>query len=198
MDVRFEKTEGKDEWLTPQYIIQALGVFDLDPCSPITRPWDTAKKHYTVLDDGLTKNWEGRVFCNPPYGAETGKWLKKCSQHENVIALVFARTETKSFFEHVWPKAYGVLFLKGRIKFYDVTGKESKNSAGAPSCLIAYNEDSFIDLMSCGLKGCLVRLRTDHGRTFEGEKTSHADYCLKSKDVGCSCGYLDYKLNQQQ
>lgn len=31
---------GKDEWLTPPQIIKALGGFDLDPCSPINRPWD--------------------------------------------------------------------------------------------------------------------------------------------------------------
>ena len=38
----------KDEWLTPPEIINSLGTFDLDPCSPINRPWKTAKKHYTI------------------------------------------------------------------------------------------------------------------------------------------------------
>lgn len=37
-----------DEWLTPPKIIDKLGEFDLDPCSPIFRPWDTANKHYTI------------------------------------------------------------------------------------------------------------------------------------------------------
>ena len=46
-------TMGTDEWLTPPEIIKALGPFDLDPCSPITRPWDTALKHYSILDMGL-------------------------------------------------------------------------------------------------------------------------------------------------
>ena len=68
MNVTFEgKTEtGKDEWLTPPELVSALGKFDLDPCSPINRPWDTAKKHYTILDDGLTQPWDGKVWCNPP------------------------------------------------------------------------------------------------------------------------------------
>jgi hypothetical protein len=50
MNTSFEgKTEtGKDEWLTPPEIIKSLGEFDLDPCSPINRPWDTAKNHYTI------------------------------------------------------------------------------------------------------------------------------------------------------
>ena len=52
MDVSFEgnTSTGKDEWLTPPYVIEALGSFDLDPCSPIKRPWPTAKEHYTILD----------------------------------------------------------------------------------------------------------------------------------------------------
>lgn len=43
-------TENKDEWLTPPGVIQAIGPFDLDPCAPISRPWDMAAKHYTVED----------------------------------------------------------------------------------------------------------------------------------------------------
>lgn len=91
----------KDEWLTPPNIIRSLGVFDLDPCSPINRPWDTAINHLTILDDGLSKEWEGRVWLNPPYGNETRKWLKKLAEHGNGIALIFARTETKTFFPFV-------------------------------------------------------------------------------------------------
>lgn len=32
-----------DEWLTPPHVLKALGEFDLDPCAPITRPWEIAK-----------------------------------------------------------------------------------------------------------------------------------------------------------
>lgn len=39
---------GHDEWLTPPEILRALGAFDLDPCAPVVRPWETAAKHYTV------------------------------------------------------------------------------------------------------------------------------------------------------
>ena len=120
MDVSFEREAQKDEWLTPPHILDALGEFDLDPCSPIGRPWDTAKKHYTVLDEGLHKEWEGRVFCNPPYGKETQKWLDKCADYGNAIGLVFARTETRMFFSSVWEKADAIFFIKGRLSFYTV------------------------------------------------------------------------------
>jgi hypothetical protein len=65
-----------DEWLTPPEILRALGDFDLDPCAPVTRPWETAAQHYTALDDGLNKQWNGRVWCNPPFGREAVKWLR--------------------------------------------------------------------------------------------------------------------------
>ena len=136
MNTAFERTEQKDEWLTPPEIIQSLGTFDLDPCSPVNRPWDTANLHYTIEDDGLSKDWSGRVWCNPPYGTETGKWLKKLSDHNNGICLIFARTETSNFFNYVWNKASGIRFIKGRLKFYSVDGKQAKNCAGAPSCLV--------------------------------------------------------------
>lgn len=54
-----------DEWLTPPSIIRSLGEFDLDPCSPINRPWDTAKQHYTVNDNGLLLPWFGRGMDEP-------------------------------------------------------------------------------------------------------------------------------------
>jgi hypothetical protein len=71
----------KDEWLTPPHILKALGEFDLDPCSPVVRPWPTAKRHFTIEDDGLIQKWEGRVWCNPPYGLESTKWLLKLAEH---------------------------------------------------------------------------------------------------------------------
>lgn len=130
---------GKEEWLTPPFITQALGPFDLDPCSPVNRPWPTARKHFTINDDGLRQAWEGFVFCNPPYGPKLGVWLAKMARHGNGIALCFARTETAAFQQFVWPYARAVLFIKGRLSFYHVSGQEG-GTAGAPSVLIAYGE----------------------------------------------------------
>ncbi|AFQ14632.1 DNA N-6-adenine-methyltransferase [Bacillus thuringiensis] len=148
----------KDEWLTPKYITDSLGVFDLDPCSPINRPWSTAKKHYTILDDGLSKDWEGRVWCNPPYGRETVKWLNKLKDHGNGIALIFARTETKMFFESVWSKANAIFFFEGRLTFHHVDGTKAKANGGAPSVLVIYGESNIEYVKESGLKGKLIKL----------------------------------------
>lgn len=130
---------GKEEWLTPPAIVRAFGPFDLDPCAPVNRPWPTATQHYTEQDDGLAQPWRGRVWLNPPYGPKTGKWLARLAEHGDGIALVFARTETRAFFESVWGRANGVLFIRGRLKFHHVDGAQA-DAAGAPSCLIAYGE----------------------------------------------------------
>ena len=63
LPIEKHKINYKNEWLTPIEIINALGEFDLDPCSPINRKWDTAKKHINQIEDGLKTEWEGRVWC---------------------------------------------------------------------------------------------------------------------------------------
>ena len=149
---------GTDVWLTPPYILDAVGPFDLDPCASLDRPWDTALQHFTVEHDGLAQEWHGRVWCNPPYGPPMGKWLQRLAAHPGGgMALIFARTETKAFFEHVWSKADAILFLKGRIRFYKPDGTLG-GTAGSPSVLIAYGEPEVKRLESCGLDGKLVYL----------------------------------------
>lgn len=149
---------GTDVWLTPPYILRALGEFDLDPCASLNRPWDTAKHHYTIEDDGLQQEWFGRVWLNPPYGSQMVKWMYRMKEHDNGIALIFARTETKAFFETVWNHADSILFLKGRICFYKPDGASS-NNAGSPSVLIAYGRNNTKILEECILDGKLVYLK---------------------------------------
>ena len=148
----------KDEWLTPPEIIRALGVFDLDPCAPVKRPWEMASRHYTWQDNGLLKPWKGRVWCNPPYGRETGRWLARCSEHKNATVLIFARTETADWVKHVWGAAHSVMFLFGRLHFYHVDGRRAEANSGAPSALIAYDEPNTVALEACGLPGRIIRL----------------------------------------
>lgn len=151
--------DGKDEWLTPPEIIKSLGVFDLDPCAPVKRPWDMAKTHFTVENDGLKQEWFGRVFMNPPYSRDVlPTWLSRMSMQNNGIALIFARTETAAFDEYVWNAADSVLFLKGRLHFYDVNGVRADHNAGSPSCLVAYGYDNTEALRYCGLAGKLLPL----------------------------------------
>lgn len=147
---------GKREWLTPPEILQALGPFDLDPCAPIDRPWPMAKKHYSILDNGLMQPWFGRVWLNPPYGRQTNDWLRKMAHHDNGIALIFARTETNDWSEYVWLQANAIMFLTGRLHFYHADGTRAEANAGAPSALIAYGDNNVEALQNSGLSGSIV------------------------------------------
>lgn len=158
MNITFEGNSytGKSEWLTPPKIIHALGEFDLDPCAPVVRPWDMAKKHFSINEDGLRQEWDGRVWCNPPYETQLiSQFIKKCILHKNAIALTFARTETKLFQELIFPNAHSILFIKGRLSFHHVTGEQG-GTAGAPSCLISFDEQNTEALRASGIKGVLV------------------------------------------
>ena len=139
-------TSNRDDWETPQALFDALNEiyhFTLDPCST----HDNAKcaKHYTAEEDGLSQSWEGEtVFCNPPYGRDIGKWVKKCaneSEHAKIVMLIPARTDTAYFHDYIYHKA-NVEFLRGRLKFE--MGGLASCPAPFPSMLVTWGEPKTI------------------------------------------------------
>lgn len=132
---------NNDEWLTPPPLVKALGKFDLDVCEPVNPPWYIGDHGFCKNDDGLAQEWFGRVWCNPPYGKETFKWLNRLAFHGDGMALIFARTETKGFHKEVWKKADAIFFFEGRIRFHYITGEKGA-PANAPSCLVAYGKNN--------------------------------------------------------
>lgn len=166
----YESPHGMSkEWYTPRYIFEHLGVdFDLDPCSPGRDivPWIPARTHYTVRDNGLEKEWFGTVFMNPPYGLDTPVWFARLVQHNNGIALAYARTDTRWFHESVY-KASVLCFIRGRVRF--IPGGTDKTTgisyaalynsgryvpkAGTPagSMLVAFGDKCGHAVMKCGL-----------------------------------------------
>lgn len=166
MNVSFQTAEkgGKsatDEWYTPPYIIKPLGSFDLDPatCEKAISINQSAKNYYTVEDNGLHKEWFGRVWLNPPYSNPLIKqFIKKLSDHNNGIALVSNRCASAWFQDYVLSKAHSILFLRKRISFFNEKGV----LVGRPGCgsvLIAYGEQNTTSLSYSGLEGKLVELK---------------------------------------
>jgi hypothetical protein len=159
MNVSFEKAKiSTVDWLTPPDLVKKLGEFDLDPCSPINPPFVHAKNNFTVKENGLNKIWFGRVYMNPPYGKGMEMWIEKLKNHGNGIALIFARTETKVFFNFIWDYADAVLFVKGRIKFFNLEGKQV-GTPGAPSVFIAYEKENAKALKESGIEGKFIQLK---------------------------------------
>lgn len=137
-----------NDWITPQWIINAFNslitdtFFDLDPCMSLTQPWMTARAGYTVKDDGLSKQWSGTVYCNPPYGTNVITWARRMADHGDGIMLIFARLETATWQDVIFPNADGFLFPKRRITFCRPDGSTPNGSAGAPSAFVAFGEAS--------------------------------------------------------
>ena len=154
------RTTKDDSWLTPKYIIDVLGEFDLDPCCPETMPWTTAKVMWA--SNGLDDYWFGRVWLNPPYGDKTAKWLERMSEYRKGIALIFARTDTKWWHRYIFERARSLFFFEGRLKFYDCHGNVAKSSAPAPSVLVAWSVEDSVILENANFeKGSFVSLRGD-------------------------------------
>lgn len=120
-----------DQWATPQDFFDKLDAefhFSLDPCASEDNA--KCKKYFTEEDNGLIQNWGGqRVFCNPPYGREISKWVRKCSEESKkpntlCVMLIPARTDTSYFHDYIYNKAE-IRFIRGRLKF-------GGSSQGAP------------------------------------------------------------------
>jgi DNA N-6-adenine-methyltransferase (Dam) len=142
-----------DEWLTPPHVIRALGTFDLDPCAAANQPWRTAAWQIALPVDGLSAQWTGRVWCNPPYGNKTARWVRRMAAHGHGTLLVFARPDV-GWFHEAADLAHNFLFLRGRLKFHDSAGVQ-RDAAPCGSVLFAFGAGDALHLSSCNLDGLL-------------------------------------------
>lgn len=159
MNTSFEKvTNSTDEWYTPKEIIDALGVFDTDPCAPMKPLWQTAIRMYNKEHDGLSRDWVGRVWLNPPYSRPLiEQFIKRMAEHNNGIALLFNRCDSKMFQDVIFEKATAMKILRGRIKFFQSDGSIG-GSPGCGSILFAFGEDNAEILRQSKIKGRYIRL----------------------------------------
>lgn len=152
-----QATVGKSQvHFTPRWLWEAVGPFDVDPCAGSPRPWDIAATNYAEADDGLSREWSGRAFVNPPFNRyEVGRWVDRLAAHGSGILLVHARTET-GWFERVWKQATALLFLADRISFCRADGSPHPANSGAPVVLAGFSGHDADILRVCGLAGFLV------------------------------------------
>lgn len=152
----YNHSENK-EWYTPkQYmdvVRKVLGRIDLDPASnAIANEVVQARQYFTAKDDGLSQEWHGRVFLNPPYGRDTERkrlnqqvWSEKLVAEyksgnvREAILLVNAVTDTK-WFQPLWD--YPICFTDHRIKFYTV--EANKTSPVRGSAIVYFGDNPLL------------------------------------------------------
>lgn len=142
-----------DNWITPRWVFEKLGQFDLDPCAHTEQPWDTAYIMISLPGDGLAYPWHGRVWCNPPYSrGNPEKWVGRLADHGDGTALLNICANAKWFHRVVWNRASAVLIPEGRIDFCKPDG----TPAGSPryeSIFVAYGAYDAAKLLASGIAG---------------------------------------------
>ena len=136
--------------LQKHVLVHAAGLFDklnsefwfvLDPAA--TNKTAKCGLFYTPEMDGLSQSWDrgGAVFCNPPYGREIGKWVRKAFEESSggypIVLLIPARTDTSYFHDYIYGKAE-IRFIRGRLRFTDDEGNAA-DPAPFPSMVVIYN-----------------------------------------------------------
>lgn len=147
------------EWWTPPSLFEALGLeFDMDVAAPVGGvPWVPAGRSIDKHEDGLSVEWQGMVWCNPPYGPVGARFMRRMVEHGNGMLLVAARTETVAF-QEAMSHANAVCFLRDRLHFIRPDGFQGRSGFG--SALIAF-----------GWECSNALLRADLGLTFTNGPT---------------------------
>ncbi len=143
------------EWYTPANIVEAsrsvLGGIDLDPAScALANEVIKADRYYSKEDDGLGKEWYGRVFCNSPGGKLKGQSIpklfwKKLIYSPRVTQAIFLAfsielLQTSQLSECPSACDFIICIPERRLAFTDATGKTIKSNTHA-SAIIGYEVD---------------------------------------------------------
>lgn len=134
-------SSNTDVWATPKDFFRKMDEefhFEVDVCA--TKENAKCSKFYTAEDDGLSKEWKGVCWMNPPYGRQIGRWIKKAYESAEagatVVCLVPSRTDTK-WFQDYCLKSSDIRFIHGRLHF-----NESKDAAPFPSAVVVFSPDT--------------------------------------------------------
>lgn len=149
---------SNNEWYTPPNIInlvlEVLGSIDVDPASnDIAQRWINAKIFYTEESNGLTKDWKGKVWVNPPYSASLiKKFTKKFADEYLSGNMTEGIILTNSGTDTAWntPLKQGLqAYTNGRISFLqpDLTEK-GKGSRGSLFTYFGPNPKKFIEVFT--------------------------------------------------
>lgn len=119
-----ERPGKSDEWYTPKYIFDALGVqFTMDVAAPEDRAFCAVPAEEFLTRKSLEAPWRGFVWMNPPFGGRNGivPWTDKFFAHGHGIMLCPDRTGAP-WWQSAAKRASGLLFVSPKVKFLNAQG----------------------------------------------------------------------------
>lgn len=144
-DLKTLFSSKSDNYWTPKEFFKQVnityGPFDIDVAASDDN--HLCDIYFTKESDGLSQDWNGVVWCNPPYGREIKKWLVKAITEidkgncKRAVFLIPARTDTKWMHDLVWVYASEIIFIEGRQKF----DNNSPYTAPFPSMLVVFDKE---------------------------------------------------------
>lgn len=147
---------GDNEWYTPPEFIEAarkvMGGIDIDPASSHkANETVLASSFYTQEQDGLTREWPGRVWLNPPYAQPliaqfTTALVEKITTGKTTEAIVLVNnaTETK-WFQELLCVSSAICFTLGRIHFLKPDGVKGSPLQGQAILYFGDQSEAFVD-----------------------------------------------------
>ena len=131
-------TSLTDQWATPQAIFDLLDTefhFELDVCALPNNA--KCPRYFTPAEDGLSQEWQGTCWMNPPYGRDIPMWMQKAYESSQagatVVCLVPARTDTAWW--HDYATKGEIRFVRGRLRFGSAT-----SAAPFPSAIVIFRD----------------------------------------------------------
>lgn len=152
------------EWYTPPQYVEAarevMGGIDLDPATcDVANEKVKAETYYTQADDGLAKEWAGRVWMNPPYGKACAAFIAKLLQDyeagrvQEAVILVNSNSNDTEWFRPLWD--HTLCFSYGRVNFWNE--EEQENGPTHGSCFVYLGKNTEAFKAAFGRFGAVVR-----------------------------------------
>jgi phage N-6-adenine-methyltransferase len=157
-DIDVFTSDETDEWSSPREIVEplrnAIGGFDLDPCSGAeSSPFADAT--FTESEDGLSQPWHGSVWVNPPY-SNVAEWTDKAidaveNGDADCIFYLCKGDSSTNWWQRGAKAATTIVAIDHRLKFGD-----GENSAPFASHILIFGNPPTDALHTCAEYGILL------------------------------------------
>lgn len=171
--VRGTQGTGENEWYTPAEFIElareAMGTIDVDPASnKLAQEVVKARTFYSAKDNGLTKDWNGNVWLNPPYAQPhiadfANKMVSEWKSGRVTAGIVLTHNYTDTaWFQALASEASAICFTRGRIRFVSPKGELASPTQGQAFFYFGNDAGKFCDVFAgVGFLGTPIGVAAD-------------------------------------